>query len=117
MEMLPASASAAAEVTLTTSALRELRIAEIVVEDREQLKYVPPTSPDSPASIEGMRPSTVARLRRAATYYLEAWRAGDPPRRAVAQRMNISEDAAGSLVKRAREVGFLPPTSAGRSQG
>lgn len=117
MNMVPISPEAAEQVVLTTSELRSVRIAEVVIEDREQLKHEPPKKPTPELHVAGMRPSTVKRLHRAADIYLGAWHSGQPPRQAVARRMNITEAAAANLIRRAREAGFLPPTTAGVPQG
>lgn len=117
MQLVPVDADAAEQVTLMTSTLRDLRIAEIIIEDREQLKHEPEPVPAPELQIAGMRDSTVRRLRRTAEIYLDAWRAGDPPTQAVARRMNLTQNAAANLVRRAREAGLLPPTSAGVPQG
>lgn len=117
MQLVPQSPDAADELTLTTSTVRDLRVAEVVIEDREQLKHVPESKPQPELRIAGMRPSTVRRLHRAADIYLTAWRAGEPPTQTVARRMNTTQAAAANLVRRAREAGLLPPTSAGIPQG
>lgn len=102
---------------LTTSLLRDLKLAEIMIEDREQLNHIPQVKPPANVAIEGMRPATVKRLQRAADIYLTAWRAGERPTKEVGRRMNLTPAAAANLVRRAREAGLLPPTSAGMSQG
>ncbi len=102
---------------VTTSLMRDLKLAEIMIEDREQLKHIPQVKPDPELVIEGMRPATVRRLQRAAEIYQTAWRAGERPTKEVGRRMNLTPAAAANLVRRAREVGLLPPTSAGSSQG
>jgi hypothetical protein len=117
MQLVPDGMEAAGEVTLMTSTLRDLRIAEIVIEDREQLKHQPEPQPPADLRIAGMRESTVRRLQRTAGIYVAAWQAGEPPTQTVARRMNLTQAAAANLVRRAREAGFLPPTSAGVPQG
>lgn len=102
---------------LTTSLLRDLKLAEIMVEDRERLKAVPQVKRPAEMVIQGMRPSTVRRLHRAADIYLTAWQAGLKPTKEVGRRMNVSPAAAANLVRRAREAGLIPPTSAGVPQG
>lgn len=102
---------------VTTSVMRELKLAEIMLEDREQLDRIPQVKPDAELAIEGMRPATVRRLRRAADIYLEAWGAGRPPTKEVGERMNASPAAAANLVRRARAVGMLPRTESGVPQG
>lgn len=117
MQLLPVDSEATEQVTLMTSTLRDLRIAEIIIEDREQLKREPEPASVPELRITGMRESTVRRLRRTAEIYLDAWKGGDPPTQAVARRMNLTQNAAANLVRRAREAGLLPPTSAGIPQG
>lgn len=102
---------------LTTSMMRDLKLAEIVVEDRERLAHIPQVKPAADVVVEGMRPATVKRLQRASEIYMKAWRAGEPPTKAVERQMNASPAAAANLVRRARAAGFLPPTSPGVSQG
>lgn len=102
---------------VTTSLLRDLKLAEIMIEDRERLDHIPQVKPDPELVIEGMRPATVKRLQRAAEIYQTAWRAGERPTKEVGRRMNLTPAAAANLVRRAREAGLLPPTSAGTSQG
>jgi hypothetical protein len=104
-------------LTLTTSLLREVKLAEIVAEDRERLAYIPPAPPTPDEVVAGMRPATARRLGRAAEVYQAAWHAGSPPTQAVAQQMNVSVAAAANLVRRARQAGFLPPTTGGVPQG
>ena len=104
---------------VTTSLLRDLKLGEIMVEDREKLPYEPViqqlTEPLS-VKVAGLRPATARRLHRAAELYVAAWRAGEPPTKAVEREMNVTPAAAANLVRRAREVGLLPPTTPGRSQ-
>lgn len=104
---------------VTTSTLRDLKLGEIMVEDREKLPYQAAiqqlTEPLS-VKVAGLRPATVRRLHRAAEIYVAAWRVGEPPTKAVEQEMNLTPAAAANLVRRAREVGLLPPTTPGRSQ-
>lgn len=107
----------AASLTLMTSTIRDLKIAEIAAEERERLEYREPEPIPVEVRVEGMRPATIRRLKRAAEIYQDAWRVGESPTKEVARRMNVTAPAAGNLVKRAREVGFLPPTSAGKPQG
>ncbi|WP_213004756.1 hypothetical protein [Paractinoplanes toevensis] len=102
---------------VTTSLLRDLKLAEIMIEDREALDHIPQVKLPADVVVEGMRPATVKRLRRAAEIYLAAWRAGERPTKEVGRRMNLTPAAAANLVRRAREAGLLPPTSAGVSQG
>lgn len=115
MKLLPTS-SGEVVATLQTSTIRNLKIAEIAAEERERLAYVAPEPPSAEERIEGMRESTVRRLRRVAEIYKDAWQAGENPTKAVSRRMNITAPAAGNLVKRARDAGLLPPTTAGRPQ-
>lgn len=103
-------------LTLMTSTLREVKVAEIVAEERERLAHVPAPRPTPDVVVAGMRPATRRRLERVAEVYQEAWRAGEPPTKEVARRLNVTAPAAGNLVRRAREAGFLPPTSAGVPQ-
>lgn len=102
---------------VTTSVMRELKLGEIMIEDREGLDRIPQVKPTPELVIAGMRPATVDRLRRAASIYLEAWHAGRPPTKEVGERMNASPAAAANLVRRARAAGMLPSTESGVPQG
>lgn len=117
IELVADESKAADAVTLMTSTLRDVKIAEIAAEEREKLPYEPPATPTPNELVASMRPATVARLRKAADIYQAAWTAGGNPTQEVAKQMNATIGAAGNLVKRARDAGFLPPTSAGRPQG
>ena len=55
------------------------------------------------------------RYQRVARVYREAWARGERPTRAVAQEFGVTSKHAGTLVRRARERGLLPPTSQGRA--
>lgn len=102
---------------LTTSLLRDLKLAELAIEDREQLAYIAQVTPTAEVVVEGMRPATVKRLQRAAEIYMDAWRAGEPPTKAVERQMNATPAAAANLVRRARAAGLLPKTQPGIAQG
>jgi hypothetical protein len=117
MQLLAQGPDEAKHLTLMTSTLRDVKIAEIAAEERERLEHIPASKPEPEVLLAGMRPATVKRLARVAEIYQEAWRAGENPTKAVARRMNTTAPAAGNLVKRARDAGFLPPTSAGKPQG
>ena len=54
-------------------------------------------------------------LWRVATTYSVAYALGEPPTEAVAERLRISHGAAAQRVKRARDAGYLPPTTKGRA--
>lgn len=58
---------------------------------------------------------TSERLAEVADVYLEAWIAGDPPRKAVAERFHVSMAAAAKLVGRARKTGLLGSTHRGKA--
>ncbi len=102
---------------LTTSMLRDLKLGEIAIEDRERLPHIPQVKPSAVMVIEGMRPATVRRLQKASEIYLKAWRVGESPTKAVERGMNATPAAAANLVRRARAAGLLPPTSSGVPQG
>lgn len=106
---------------LTTSVLRNLRIGELIAEEREQMATTMGelVGPDDEslnvfgASGRTMRDSTRKRLQRVADTYRKAWHQGKPPVQTVAKRFGVSEAAASKLVFRARSAGMLPPTSSG----
>lgn len=52
--------------------------------------------------------------RRVAEIYASAAQRGEPPTKAVAEALVIAKSSAAKQVARARERGFLPPTSRGR---
>lgn len=56
-------------------------------------------------------------FREVALCYAEAWRRRERPRQAVAKRWGISPSTASKWIARARDLGFLSPTSAGRAGG
>jgi len=102
---------------LTTTMMRDLKLAEIAHEDRERLAPIEQVKPTAEVVVAGMRPATVKRLQRVADIYLKAWRAGESPTKTVQLRMNLTEASAANLVRRARAAGFLPPTTSGVPQG
>lgn len=107
-------------IPLTTSVLRGIRLSELVTEIRETNAELAAMLDEQEearafAAPPGMRPATARRLQRAAEAYQEAWRRGQPPTQAVAQRLNVSTAAAASLVARARSAGLLPPTTPGKA--
>ncbi|MFI5938043.1 hypothetical protein [Actinoplanes sp. NPDC051494] len=102
---------------VTTTVMRDLKLAGIMLEDRESLDRIPQAKAAPEEIVAGMRPATVKRLRRAAAIYQEAWRAGRPPTKEVGEKMNASPAAAANLVRRARAAGMLPRTDSGVSQG
>lgn len=55
-----------------------------------------------------------AHYAEVARIYRDAAASGQPPRMAVASRFTITPSAAAKQISRARERGFLPPTSRGR---
>jgi hypothetical protein len=55
------------------------------------------------------------RLAEVAAVYRQAWKRGRPPTEAVADHFTISQSAAAKRVSRARQAGYLPPTTRGRS--
>lgn len=93
---------------LTASVVRNLKLAEMIAEDRVRMAA---DAPDVPG--RGLRRSTAERLRQAAEVYRAAARDGRPPTKAVAEHFGIKQGNASNLVARARAAGFLPPTSSG----
>lgn len=61
-----------------------------------------------------MRQLTRERYRRAAIAYGAAVKANEPCAQAVAAALGITDRAAGNLIRRARQNGFIAPTDAGR---
>ncbi len=78
-------------------------------EDQEGLRQLTASWREPPGSVSGL--AEVARV------YDEAWRAGKPPTKAVAEHFVISDSAAAKRVSRARVAGLLPETTRGRPSG
>lgn len=95
---------------LTGSALRALRLPEIVAAERAQMLPLRP-------QVGAMRKSTADRLRAAADIYRTALGEGRKPTKAVAEHFGITPGGASNLISRARTAGLLPPTSAGVPMG
>jgi hypothetical protein len=109
---------------LRTSLLRELRLSELIAEQRaseqfrlENFTARPEQGPLWAEVKASMRPATAKRLEQVAKVYRSAWARGGQPTQAVAKRFNVSPGAAASLVSRARAAGLLPPTSPGKATG
>jgi hypothetical protein len=63
----------------------------------------------------GPRVNTPERLRKVAEIYRGALDRGDPPTKAVAEKLHCSPPHAGRLVGMARKAGFLGPTRKGKA--
>jgi Family of unknown function (DUF6214) len=117
---------------LATTTLREIPFATIVADLRRQraeqhagfIDFLA-AGPEYQAEADqaalrrlraaGPRP-TAAVLAEVAEVYRQAWKDGQPPTRAVAAHFTISQSAAAKRVARARQAGYLPPTSQGRPE-
>ncbi len=108
---------------VTTSLLRSLPLAQLVQDQREKANELFAAELGDrelgatykrPAE---MRATTERRLRRTAEVYRGAWRRGEPPVKAVAKQLKVTDAAATKLVSRARSAGFLPPTRPGAPAG
>lgn len=97
------------DAPITDAVYRRVRISQRIAAARPQV------AGDSPRA--GMRAATVAKLERVAVIYRGALKAHEPPTKAVARALGVTEAAASNLVVRARTAGFLPPTSPGMSVG
>lgn len=97
---------------VTTAVLRELRIGQLMEEDRAGLVDLFPDDSPLYKAPPTMRPVTLARLKTAAKVYKKHIDTGKPTR-AVARHFTISDSAAAKQVARAREIGLLPPTKKG----
>lgn len=108
---------------LRTALLRQLRLAEVIAEERVRvarlLRERDPAAPTTKAPRpQGMRDATARRLQQAAEVYRDAWTQGRPdPNRAVAEHFGVSVQAAAKLTQRARSAGLLPPTAPGTPSG
>ncbi len=120
---------------LQTSILRDMPLHSIVGDVRREMAEqgegfrawlaAQPEFAD-PEAQEGFRqlaafwhelPGSVSGLAEVARVYDEAWRAGKPPTKAVAEHFVISDSAAAKRVSRARKAGLLPETTRGRPSG
>lgn len=108
---------------VTTSLLRSLPLAQLVQEERVKADEIFAeklgdrelgATYKRPAA---MRATTERRLRKTADVYRGAWRRGEPPVKAVAKNLKVTDAAATKLVSRARSAGFLPPTTPGAPAG
>jgi hypothetical protein len=99
-------------IPLTTGIIRDVKIGEVMRADRERL-----TSRTEVVRPAGLRESTFQRLQEAARIYREAFASTGKPTTAVAEHFGLTVGGASNLVSRARELGLLPPTSRGASQG
>jgi hypothetical protein len=117
---------------LTTTVLRKLPFATIVADLRRQNAEGDIGFYDSLEGQPGFDPAELRRLKSAAAadmaaprretgrlaevaaVYRRAWEEGRPPTEAVARHFTISQSAAAKRVSRARQAGYLPPTTRGR---
>lgn len=100
-----------ADDAVTLLVLKGMRLAEWIASDRARM------TPEPGVIISGMRRSTRERLQVVADVYKEALSKGERPTTAVAEHFGLTQGGASSLVARARQVGLLPPTSAGVPHG
>ncbi|GAA2347204.1 hypothetical protein GCM10010170_034570 [Dactylosporangium salmoneum] len=101
-------------VPLPLTLVRDLKLGEIIRAERERLDAGQVVAPAKPPSL---RQSTWERLQEAATIYRAAYATSGKPTSAVADHFGLTVGGASNLVSRARELGLLPPTSRGASQG
>ena len=122
-EWLPLAGDASP--VLTASVLRRLPIATLLAQTRDQNRVHASFSVDldddqqaDAASLWSTTPPGEARYRLVAEIYKAADQRGmnRTPTKTVAVRFGISHSAAAKLVGRARERGFLPPTTKGKSR-
>jgi hypothetical protein len=100
---------------VTSGVLRDMRIAERIRQGRAQITVDTAGDMFAP-NLAGLRRKTQVRLRRVAEVYTAAYRAGQPPAKAVEEQMRLTQGRASSLISQARDVGLLPPTSRGAPQ-
>ncbi len=118
---------------VTTSDLRSLRLAEIIDEQRAQLKATLfadtgdrewDETPWASGQMEQWEPKKVGRppvygpdhFVEVARVYREAYARNRTPTRAVATHFQTTEAAAAKWVARCRELGLLPPTTQGKAK-
>ncbi len=101
---------------LTPGLVRDLKIGERIRADRAAFARIAETfaAVSRPPSL---RQSTFERLETVARIYREAYAAGGKPTTAVAEHFGLTVGGASNLVSRARDIGLIPPTSRGASQG
>lgn len=97
----------------------------VSAEEREELLALMRTDVEERLRLAGENAGTRRRGRppaygpehfaRVAEIYRDAWRDGENPTVAVAERMHVSRSAAAKWVARARGLGLLPETSRGRA--
>jgi hypothetical protein len=106
---------------LRTTTLRDLKLSELLHEERvhaDHLAVKVPASdgPGAAGSVPAsMRPATRRRLELVAQTYEQAHAQGDRPTQAVADRLKVTAGAAANLVMRARQAGMLPASDVRRS--
>lgn len=107
---------------LRTTTLRDLRLAELLHEERIRADHLAvevlgdDELGEAYAAPKTMRPATERRLRLVADVYRNARASGLSPNKAVAEKLKVSPGAAANLVMRAREAGFLLTPSQIRAQ-
>lgn len=100
-------------IPLTTGVVRDVKLGEQINAGRKMV-----TPGREVIRPPGLRESTFERLKEAARIYREAFTSGGgKPTTAVAEHFGLTVGGASSLVSRARDIGLLPPTSKGASQG
>lgn len=120
---------------ITTSVLRSMPLTRLTTEMRAQLDLPPdvPASPDSHLQDQSdahgrltayqapTRPGppgpSALKLEAVGRIYSEAYRRGEAPTAAVAERLSISRSTAAKWVMKAREVGILGPATPRRAGG
>lgn len=65
----------------------------------------------------GRRGHPPGHYRDVAGVYANAWLAGEPPTKAVAEKFSVNPATAAKWVSKARKLGFLEPTGRGRAGG
>ena len=106
---------------VTTEALRDVPLAGIIRQALRGLVYV--RVPGQPKKYELFAPEadvakdgpTDEALRAAATIYRIAYALNDRPTKAVASALDLTHPTAARWVARARERGFLGPTTKGHA--
>lgn len=101
---------------LTPGLVRELKIGERIRADRAAFAKLAETFAAA-SRPPALRQSTWERLQLVARIYREAYAAGGKPTTAVAEHFGLTVGGASNLVSRARDIGLIPPTSRGASQG
>ena len=113
-ELLRAKLAGAAQEELAQpqpKANSQLEYRQQLLQSRRRKEALRAKGPKKP----GRPPLPLAELARVAEIYIAAFKAHEPPRRAVAVELGISPTAAAKRIASCREVGLLGPAERGKA--